>query len=122
TSRTCRLFCDRILRLALRSHEEDDSSFGRQFCNELRRFLEHLQRLLKIDDVNPVALTEDVFLHLGVPALRLVPEVNTRFEQLLHGNVSQSTSLFGLHRSRTSLCSRFPFPSPHRETREELNT
>src|SRR5262249_4115566 len=36
---------------------------------------------------------EDVFLHLGIPALRLVPEVNACFEQLLHGDVSQTTSL-----------------------------
>ena len=67
-------------------------AFGRQILHELRRLFEHLQRLLQIDNVDPVALTEDVFLHLGVPALRLMPEVNTRFEQLLHGDVSQTTS------------------------------
>src|SRR5215813_15444403 len=89
---TLRFFRDRILRLPLGTHEKHRLSSGGQVGHELRRFLEHLERLLQIDDVNPVALTEDVFLHLRIPALRLMPEVNTRFEQLLHGDVSQKTS------------------------------
>src|SRR5207248_8237350 len=56
--------------------------------------------LLQIDDVNAVALAKDVFLHLGVPALGLVPEVDARFEQLFHGDVRQTTSLYGLHPPR----------------------
>jgi len=63
----------------------------------------------------PLRLAEDELLHLGVPALRLMPEVNTRFEQLLHGDVSQKTSLL-----ICILCSkrelRIAFPSPHRST------
>jgi len=43
--------------------------------------LKHLQRLLQVDDIDPVALSEDVFLHLGIPSARLMPEVNTCFEQ-----------------------------------------
>ena len=58
-------------------------------ATNLRRFLEHLQRLLQVDDVNAVALAEDVFLHLGIPALGLMPEVNASFEQFLHGDVGQ---------------------------------
>jgi hypothetical protein len=88
----CRLFGDRVLRLALGAHKQHNLAVGGQILHELRRLFEHLQRLLQIDDVNPVALAEDVFLHLGIPALRLMPEVNTRFEQLLHGDVSQLTS------------------------------
>ena len=118
-----RLFGDRVLRLALGAHEEHDLALGRQVLHKFRRFLEHLQRLLQVDDVDPVALSEDVFLHLGIPALGLMPEVNTRFEQLLHGDVSQSTSSFGLHPSRRPEgCSGLPFPSPRCEAREELNT
>jgi hypothetical protein len=41
---------------------------------------------LEIDDVNPVALTEDVFLHLGIPAAGLVAEVHSGLQQLLHGD------------------------------------
>ena len=93
-----------------------------QFLHEFRRFFEHLQRLLQIDDVNPVALSEDVFLHLGIPALGLMPEVNARFEQLLHGDVSQSTSSFGLHPALTLRLPRIAIPVPAPEAREELNT
>ena len=72
-------------------------ALGGQVLHKLRRLFEHLQRLLQIDNVDTVALTEDVLLHPRVPALGLVPEVNARFEQLLHGDVSQSTSSVGLH-------------------------
>jgi len=54
--------------------------------------LEHLQGLLKIDYVNTVTFAEDVFLHLRIPALGLVPEVNAGFEQFLHRYCGQTTS------------------------------
>jgi len=87
------LFGNDILRLALGADEEDRLALGGHVGNELGRLFEHLQGLLKVDDVNAVALTEDVFLHLGVPALGLVPEVDSSFEQLFHGDGSQKTSL-----------------------------
>jgi len=77
---------------------------------------------LQVNDVNPVALSEDVFLHLGIPALRLVPEVDARFEQLLHGDNSQSTSSIGLHLSRALRPLQIAIPAPPGEAREELNT
>ena len=92
-----RLFGDRVLRMALGAHEEDDSPLGGQILHKFRRFLEHLQRLLQIDDVNAIALAKDVLLHPWVPALRLMPEVNACFEQLLHRDIRQSTSSVGLH-------------------------
>ena len=48
------------------------------------RVFEQLQRLLQIDDVDPVTFAKDVFFHLWIPALGLVPEVNACFEQFLH--------------------------------------
>src|SRR5205814_10624043 len=108
------------MRLPLGPHKEDCFAFSGQISNELRRFLKHLQRLLQIDDVNSVALTEDVFLHLWVPALRLMPEVNTRFEQLLHGDVSQKTSFLVC-----ILCSSrelgIAFPPPHLSSTGRMN-
>src|SRR5207302_6790819 len=88
------------LRLALGADEQNSLAFDGGILHKLGRVLEHLQRLLKIDDVNAVALAEDEFLHLGVPALGLVPEVDARFEQLFHGDVRQTTSLYGLHPPR----------------------
>jgi len=37
------------------------------------------QFLLKIDDVDAVAFSEEELLHLWVPPIRLVPEMDTRF-------------------------------------------
>src|ERR1019366_1218287 len=92
-----RLFGNCVLSLALGAYEEDDSAVRSQILHKFRRFLEHLQRLLQIDNVDPVALTNDELLHLGVPSLGLVPEVNACFEQLLHRDIRQSTSSVGLH-------------------------
>jgi hypothetical protein len=50
-----------------------------------------------------------------------MPEVDARFEQLLHGNVSQLTSSFGLHPAALRL-PRIAIPAPYREAQEELNT
>jgi len=58
-------------RLCPRKH---DLAVGRQFLHELRRFLEHLERLLQVDDVDPVALSEDVFLILGFQRFVCAPK------------------------------------------------
>ncbi len=46
------------------------------------------QRLLQIDNVDAIAFGEDKALHLRIPALCLVPEVDAAFKQLLHGDDS----------------------------------
>src|SRR5208283_5536714 len=97
------LFRNGILRLALGAHEEDGLAARAQLGDKLRRLLEKLQRLLQVDDVDSVALAKDVFLHLGIPALGLMPEVNTRFEQFLNGDGRQWSSLCGLHPGVTSV-------------------
>jgi hypothetical protein len=51
-----------------------------------------------------------------------MPEVHARFEQLLHGDVSQSTSLFGLHPALTLRLPRIAIPVPAPRGREELNS
>ena len=48
-------------------------------------FLELLNGLLQVDDINTVAFAVDILGHLGVPAAGLVTEVDTGFQQLLHG-------------------------------------
>src|SRR3989304_396353 len=57
---------------------------GGQLPDEGVGLAELLQGLLEIDDVDAVALPEDVFLHLGVPPLGLVAEVNPGLQKLLH--------------------------------------
>src|SRR5262249_20277212 len=77
---------------AFGADKEEGLAGSGQVLHELGGVLEHLEGLLQVDDVNAVALAEDVLLHLGIPALGLVPEVDARFEQLLHGDVRQSSS------------------------------
>ena len=76
------LGADKHNRLALRGH----------VLHVLARVFEHLERFLQVDNVNSVAFSENEFLHFGIPALRLVPEVDARFEQFLHGDIRQLTS------------------------------
>ena len=71
-----RFFGDDVLGLPLGADEEDRAAFGREAADELFGIAEQLYRLSEVDDVDAVTLAEDVFLHLRVPALRLVAEVN----------------------------------------------
>ena len=91
-----RLFGDRVLGLALGADEEDRPAVGRQVVHELFRVLEQLGRLGEVDDVDPVALAEDVLLHLRVPALRLVPEMDAGLEQILQRDPVQIPSHYRL--------------------------
>jgi hypothetical protein len=42
-----------------------------------------MESLLEVDDVNAGALGEDEPPHLRIPAARLVPEMDTCFQQVL---------------------------------------
>ena len=59
-----------------------------RLADELERIVEPGDGLGQVDDVDPVALGEDVGPHLRVPAPGLMPEVDARFEQLLHAGGS----------------------------------
>ena len=48
------------------------------------RLLEQLLRLREVDDVDAAALAEDEAAHLGIPAARLVAEVDAGLQQLSH--------------------------------------
>ena len=55
-----------------------------QLADELHRVLVQLHRLFEVDDVDLVALAEDVFRHLRIPVPRLVAEVDSGFQHLTH--------------------------------------
>ena len=63
--------------LALGADEEDVLAAQDDIAREGLRHLQLTQRLLEIDDVDPVALREDETAHLRVPATGLVAEVNS---------------------------------------------
>ena len=79
------LFLDGFLRLLLRADEEDALAVLGESADKVIGFLELLDGLREVDDVDAVTLHIDVFGHLGVPAAGLVTEVDTGFQQLLHG-------------------------------------
>src|SRR5262249_35199626 len=87
-----RLFQDRLLGLLLGADEEHRAPAGGQVTYEGVRFPELLQGFLEVDDVDAVAFAEDVLLHLRVPALGLVPEMDTGFEQFLHRECCHASS------------------------------
>ena len=76
---------DRVLRLLLRTDEEDGAVALGEVADELRGLVEALARLRQIDDVDAGPLREDEAAHLGIPASRLVAEVHSGFQQLAHG-------------------------------------
>src|SRR5699024_10188674 len=61
-----------------------------------------LQRLLQVDDVDPVTFGEDEALHLRVPPAGLVPEVDAALKELAHGDNSHGWSFRTTARGRGS--------------------
>src|SRR5262249_10834226 len=90
-----------LLGLLLGPDEEHRAATRGQVTHEPVRLAELLERFLKVDDVNAVALAEDVLLHLRVPALGLMAEVHSGLEQLLHRQGSHGSS-FGLPPPRSA--------------------
>src|SRR6185295_17069135 len=91
-----RLFGDHVLRLSLGADEKDRAAFGREAAHEFFGVAEQLHRLAQVDDVDAVSFAEDVLLHLRIPALRLVAEVNSRLQQILHRDRGQALLLYRL--------------------------
>src|SRR5688572_6350445 len=81
-----RLLGDRLLRLLLGPDEEDLPSVGGKIADERVCLFDARERLLQVDDVDPVPLHEDEALHLRVPAARLVAEVDPGLQELFHGD------------------------------------
>ena len=83
---------DDILGLLLGADEQHLASAGGQLHHRPVRVVDQPHRLLQIDDVDPVALRENVAAHARVPSPGLVAEVNAGLQQGLHGDRFQSGS------------------------------
>ena len=81
-----RLFRNSFLGLALGADKQNSFALPGKIAHEAARFAEHLQGFLQVNNVNPVALAKNIFLHLWIPAPRLVTEVNSGLQQLFHCN------------------------------------
>ena len=77
-------FGDGFLRLALGADEQHILALRGHFHYIAGCVLKELEGLLQIDNVDSVTFAKDVFFHLWIPALGLVPEVNAGFEQFFH--------------------------------------
>ena len=60
------------------SDKQDRLAGGDGVADEGIGLLHASQRLLKVDDVDAVTFSKEKLLHLWVPAVRLVPEMDTR--------------------------------------------
>ncbi len=81
-----RFLGDDLARLPLGADEQDGALVRRQLADVLHRLLVELHRPLEVDDVDLVALAEDVLGHLRVPVPGLVAEVDPGFQHLTHGD------------------------------------
>ena len=87
-----RFFRDRVLRLPLGADKEQRAALRRQVGDEVGRLLVELGRPAQVDDVDAVPFAENERLHLRVPALRLVSEVDARLQEIFHRDRAQATA------------------------------
>ena len=79
-----RLFLNRVLSLLLCADKQNVAALSRYIACEDVSFVKLFNGLLKVDNVNSVALGENVLRHFRVPASCLVSEMNARFKKLFH--------------------------------------
>src|ERR1700704_5441573 len=95
-------FCflaNRILSLSLRANKENclPTVFRNRIGNKGKRVAKHSLSLLKVNNVNAVALAKDVFLHLRIPAPYLVAEMNASLQKFFHRNRNQTLISFSVN-------------------------
>ncbi len=93
---------DGIRSLTLGADEQHATAGGGDFTHLHQGLVQERNRLRQVDDVDVRARTEDVAVHLRVPAVRLVAEVGASFQELTHGEFGKS------HRA----CILFPVEPP----------
>jgi len=87
---TLGLVLDGILGLALGAHEQKRTVVSCYLPDVVVGLLKAADCLLKVDDVDAVALREDIRLHLGIPTTGLVSEVDSALQKLLHTDDCQN--------------------------------
>ena len=92
-----RLAPDHLLGGALGADEEHRSVAGRHAAEKVDRLPVERKGHLEVDDVDAIALAEDVRCHLRVPVSRLVAEVHSGLQHVAHRDDGHRDSLsFGL--------------------------
>src|SRR5581483_197114 len=91
---------DRVASLLLGADEQHDAAAVGEVGGEALRLLQQRLRLDEVDDVVAPALAEDEAAHLGVPAARLVAEMNACLQQLRDAYLSHDALPLFIYRSR----------------------
>ena len=81
--------------LLLRPDEQDGATAVAERRRELLRVVQELVRLQQVDEVDARRLTVDEAAHLGVPAARLVTEVDSGLQQLSDADVGHGYCSLG---------------------------
>ena len=81
-----RFFNDRLGRLPLRSHEQDQAVLRGHPVEELAGAEQSPDGFFQVNDMNQVALAVNIRLHLRVPAARAMSEMNARIDQVFHND------------------------------------
>src|SRR5581483_3617014 len=79
---------DRVAGLLLRADEQHGAAATGDVAREGLRLVQQRLRLETVDDVDAATLAVDVAAHLGVPATRLVAEVDAGLQQLADSYLS----------------------------------
>ena len=85
---------DRFLCLAFGADKQDPAAFGDSLAHNLKRLLQHRERLCQIEDVDAIPVAVDELTHTGVPACLLVAKVNASFKKLPHGKFWKRHAIF----------------------------
>ena len=70
--------------LAFGADEKHPAAAGDDLAHEAERLVQQRHRLLEVDDMDAIALPEEIGGHARVPASRGVSEVNASLKQLAH--------------------------------------
>src|SRR5881397_85444 len=106
-----RLRLEDILELFLGADEQDVLTLQHHPAEQLLRGLDLPERLLEVDDVDPRPLGENEPAHLGIPAARLMAEMDARFQQILQLRLRHALPFVGSIRRRRHLA-RHPRRGP----------
>ena len=88
-----RLLFDNFTRSTLCADEHDLVFVFSQSVNKLKRIIKCGDGVLQIDDVDLVACTKDVLIHLWIPKTGLVAKVRAGLQQIAHAYLCHNSSL-----------------------------
>ena len=79
-------FLDALLRLLLGADKQDFPAPANRRRQKLARGFELHDRLAQVDDMDAIARVEDERLHLGIPTLGLMSEMDAAFQQFFYAD------------------------------------